>query len=444
MVYSNPVKKAYIFLFLFFVATASASLLLGFCRYKIISLPLYLISLLSARVVIICLKKNASIFIRMLETIKFSESVYVRQGKCASREYKDLFVLYREVHNKYCQENMENNKQQIFLQELFEQSSIGFILYDENGSVSFVNNSVKHIFGIRKLVNIKELNRTFPDIVGQIETSRSRKMIQVVREGRQFPLAIYKSNLYINRKQYNLLSVEDVSSEAAVLEHLSYQKILRVLIHEIVNSITPILSISQTVNKSISTLDNSDNQNKSSELVSRSLPVIERQCISLLFFIENFRDFIQQKEMNRSEFPVKDLFDHILQIFSDQFVQNKISVEFQCLNPEMKLSADKILLQHVFSNLVKNAVQAMLETSVSKLSLLAEKENDGRIRFTFIDNGCGIEEPNLDNIFTPFYSTREEGTGLGLSFCRQVILLHGGSLTVKSIPGKGTDFQIVL
>ncbi|MBP5340661.1 MAG: HAMP domain-containing histidine kinase [Prevotella sp.] len=214
--------------------------------------------------------------------------------------------------------------------------------------------------------------------------------------------------LRIDGQQRLVVALKDVSMLMQRQEMEAWQQLIRVLTHEIMNSLTPIISISETLT----------NENE-------AFAVINRRCHALLDFVESYRQLTRIKSPVRTTFPISELFEHIAGLYPQVHTQG-----------DGLLTADRCQLEQVLINLVKNAYESgatEVEVSVS---------NDSEIRVH--DNGCGMSPDVVDHAFIPFFTTKPTGTGIGLSLCRQIILKHGGTITVESHKGSGTTFTIKL
>ena len=227
--------------------------------------------------------------------------------------------------------------------------------------------------------------------------------------------------LRIDGKRRLIVALKDVSMLMQRQEMEAWQQLIRVLTHEIMNSLTPIISISETLAESLP-------QGEGQEGAS----VINRRCHSLLDFVESYRQLTRIKAPERTTFPIADLFAHLKALFP------KLSVPLPLkeVGGSALLCADRAQLEQVLINLIKNAY----ESGATKVELSVG--DDGTIRVK--DNGSGMSPDILEHAFIPFFTTKPTGTGIGLSLCRQIIFKHGGTITIDSQKGCGTTFIIKL
>ena len=240
-----------------------------------------------------------------------------------------------------------------------------------------------------------------------------------------------------------LLSVQNIKNELDDKELDSWRKLIRVMMHEIMNSITPITSLSE----SLAGYLYSDGKIKSPEEVNektiettiRGLEVIREQGKGLISFVDSYRKLTRLPKPEKKMFQVKNLIENI-NILSGSFDNsNNIKIEYIVEPDELEIFADEKLVSQVLINLVKNAFQANINNENAKVRILSNISESGRPEISVTDNGPGITEEILDKIFIPFFTTKEAGSGIGLSISRQIMQMHGGNLKVRSVPGTSTS-----
>lgn len=220
--------------------------------------------------------------------------------------------------------------------------------------------------------------------------------------------------LRIDGQQRLVVALKDVSMLMQRQEMEAWQQLIRVLTHEIMNSLTPIISISETLTHPTAP-----------EGTSEAFAVINRRCHSLLDFVESYRQLTRIKNPEKTTFPASELFAHVTALYPQVKTQG-----------EGMLTADRAQLEQVLINLVKNAC----ESGATEVQVIT----NGGDEICVCDNGSGMSPDVIDHAFIPFFTTKPAGTGIGLALCRQIILKHGGTISVDSQEGKGTTFTISL
>lgn len=247
-------------------------------------------------------------------------------------------------------------------------------------------------------------------------------------EGKELALA---SSMNEALASFRLRLYNSVIAEA---ETEAWQKLIRVLTHEIMNSIAPVISLSETVTERAAT--NGMNE-KDYEIMLQAMQTIHRRSKSLLGFVENYRKLTRLPTPSLRNFPVLALFQDIRLLFTEEAGCISFTVE----PADLSLYADRMLIEQVLINLVKNAVEACGETATPRIAVEASRQ-EGLTKITVTDNGSGIVPEAMDKVFVPFFTTKVKGSGIGLSLCRQVVNRHGGSISVISEVDKGTSFLL--
>ena len=308
-----------------------------------------------------------------------------------------LFYAYRETekeNEKLHTRLAESERQLQYLRQLTENVDTALFVCSTDGRIDWMNHTAKGLVS----------GPFLPASVLQAIAEHAE-----VVDG----CALSTVLLRIDGQRRLVVALKDVSMLMQRQEMEAWQQLIRVLTHEIMNSLTPIISISETLTDE-----------------NEAFAVINRRCHSLLDFVESYRQLTRIKAPERTTFPISDLFDHIKALFP------KVVTVLDGSSIEPQIKADRSQIEQVLINLIKNAY----ESGAQKVQVIINKEGELLVQ----DNGCGMSPDVLDHAFIPFYTTKSTGTGIGLSLCRQIILKHGGSIHVESEEGKGTTFTIKL
>lgn len=242
---------------------------------------------------------------------------------------------------------------------------------------------------------------------------------------------------------YKLVTMQNIASELEEKEFDAWQTLIRVLTHEIMNSVTPILSLSSTTNLIIKRqIENAPDENL--EDIREALETIEKRSKGLLSFVESYRRLTRIPNPDIKVVSVKELFSRLHILYEQTVADKTISLDFNCEPETLEMMADLDLIEQVLINLLKNAVEALEGVKDPAISVSAIIDYLGKINLKISDNGAGMSDEVREKIFIPFYTTKEEGSGIGLSLSRQIIRLHGGSISVQSTPNQGTVFTLIL
>ena len=267
-------------------------------------------------------------------------------------------------------------------------------------------------------------------------------LITIKNRNGTIQLLIKASSFISDNKELILLSVQDIKNELDKKELDSWHKLIRVMMHEIMNSITPITSLAGSLAGYFYTNGNvktpAEINEKTILTTIRGLEVIREQGQGLNIFVDSYRKLTQLPKPEKKLFLVKNLIENI-NILSGSFSHSQqIDLSYEVKPYGLQIMGDEKQISQVLINLVKNAFQSNTGNKNAKVRITSEIGNTGHPEIWVIDNGAGILEENMDKIFVPFFTTKKNGTGIGLSISRQIMQMHGGSLKIISIPGKTT------
>ncbi|WP_297094819.1 ATP-binding protein [uncultured Draconibacterium sp.] len=361
----------------------------------------------------------------------------------------DLNQSLQKVNSQIQQIYLENQKQEQYFQALLEHAATGMFTFNRKGFILHSNKLAKQLFEVDVLTHINQLERIDPKLfqtIKEIQPTEQRLITLHLKSG-IFQLLI-KSNSFISEKdELMLISVHDIKNQLDEKELESWRKLIRVMMHEIMNSITPVTSLSESLAgyfyKNGAMVSPEDINTKTIVTTIRGLEVIREQGKGLINFVESYRKITRLPAPEKKVFQVSNLIDHI-RILSSSF-ENADHVELSCnVTPEeLELHADEKQISQVLINLVKNAYQANEGNENAKITIKAMVNETGHPTISVTDNGPGISEELMDKIFVPFFTTKENGSGIGLSISRQIMQLHGGSLKMSSVPDKYTSAVLV-
>lgn len=349
------------------------------------------------------------------------------------RGFNEIILNFRLVR-------LDSEAEQRFFEATINHIQFGILAFDGNGKTELVNHAFLQLFQLQKIANISELELVAPGLAQwmatlDLETEALRK-VQV--KGTPSQLLFLASRIKILGRDISLVSVRDISREIDQNELDAWQKLMRVLRHEILNSMTPIRLLAGNI---AGTLRTGMSAGEIKEMKT-GLETIHRRASGLSKFLDVYSNLYRVPELEIKWCRVCDLLQRIESLFGEQLKSQKVQISLHCKDEEMKISMDERLIEQVLMNLVKNALEALSETPHAEITLSAGKtENEVFLKVS--DNGPGIPPGQLDHIFIPFYTTREEGSGVGLSFAQHIMRLHQGRIQLTSLPGKGSEFQLV-
>lgn len=359
--------------------------------------------------------------------------------------FRDLGLRLEQISNLFQKERREKEAQNNYLNYLIEQIGVGIITYGDDGSIDLINPAAKAIFANRNIPELASLNKYNPEfekLIKELELNE-KTLIRIIVQNELFYLTVQKSLFKLEDKFYGLISFQDINSELDKKELDAWQKIIRVLTHEIMSSISPVTSLSQHL------LNKIHDPNKPGivqepdailmEDLAEGLEIINTRGEGLMEFVSHYHSLTHLPIPVLEEVQLNPFLDRILNLIEPECTKNDIVIKLD-VGGSVQISIDPQLIEQVLLNLIRNSIQALEEISTGKSISITSGSDVTGVQILVRDNGCGIDIDNMDNIFIPFYTTRTKGSGIGLSFAKQIMRLHNGQISVKSDIGKGAEF----
>jgi len=359
---------------------------------------------------------------------------------------KELYKSMNKVNHQIQQLKIENRQQEQYFRTLLEHLAAGIITYNDKGFILHANSSAKKLLSIDVLTHIQQIERKDLKLFETIRNIKpyERKLIAVAAEGGEIQLSLKATSFKTNENELVILSIQDIKNELDEKEIESWMKLIRVLMHEIMNSITPITSLSESLSKIYSIGGNpvlpEQVSAKTIATTLQGLNVIKEQGKGLMSFVESYRKLTKVPDPEKKLFRVSDLMSRVQILYNSLDNSNKTDLSVSLNYPDLEIFADQNLISQVLINLLKNALEANESNNNGTIKIVASKGINDHPEICVIDNGPGIPEENIDEIFVPFFTTRQNGSGIGLSISRQIMRVHGGNLKVRSVPDKETVF----
>ena len=384
------------------------------------------------------------------ELNQFVESVHYRDFsrsfdvKHAPIEIQPLRQGFNEINTTFKVISKEKETQYQYLQKILELVDTGIISYEEDGGkIVWMNESLKRMMQLPYLKTIHSMARRDEALYKQIISLKpgDGRIATAHLETSSFKVLMSATAFQTEGKIYKLIAFQNVNEALDETESKAWQKLLSVLTHEIMNSVAPISSLADTLKhrlqQSVAVLSNESGSVDDLEL---GIETIKRRSEGLLKFAETYRNLNKITTLNLKRVFVRDIFENLLQLMQPTMEQKKIEIETILKDPDLSLEADTSLLEQVLINLVVNAIEAVKEKPHPRIVLSAYLNNNRKPVIKVADNGNGMPAEILDKIFVPFFSTKKSGSGIGLSLCKQIMMLHKGNIQVQSIEGEGTAF----
>lgn len=383
---------------------------------------------------------------RFLESVKYSDFIsgFATDNKLG-KSFKDLNIAFNEVLEAFRKARSEKEEHWQYLNTIVQQIRTGILSFDSTGNIQLMNSNAKRFLDISRLKNIKELININPELYHAINSAEPGKS-ESYKKGYDLYLTIQATQLRIRGADVKLVTLQNIQHELQRQELEAWQNLTRVLRHEIMNSITPISSLTSTL---LDVLDH-DMEKKGNyfELkeegasdLREGLSTIENRSRGLIKFIDAYREYTSLPKPKIATIKLNDLIEDVAQLMKTELKKTNIDFQHTCSSPYLTIQADVELIEQVLINLLKNAIEALGETLQPKLELKGGYDENS-VKIEVIDNGSGVIQEALQHIFVPFYSTKKKGSGIGLSLSRQIMQMHNGSITVESEPDIRTIFTL--
>ncbi len=396
------------------------------------------------------LEKSNREIIHFLESIHYDDftNTYPEKKGKSSRDL--LYHEFNEILKKFREIRADNEAQHQYLKTIVQHIGIGIITFDDEGEVQIMNNAAKKLLDMKMIKNIRQISRQHENLTESFLDLKTggRDLVKVTKNDDEVQLAVYAIELSLRGKQFKLISLQNIQSELEEKEMEAWQNLIRVLTHEIMNSVTPISSLAAMMESDLSEFLNTEMdinklQDDTIEDFYLSVKTIHNRSESLIKFVSDFRNMTRIKLPNLECHEVEELISHVLILLKPDVEASNISVNVS-IKPELTINIDKEQIEQVVINVVKNAIQALAsgEKEHKALTITAMPYPTGGAFINIADNGTGIEEEALKKIFIPFFTTKKNGSGIGLSLSKQIMRNHGGNISAKSQIGEGTEFLL--
>jgi two-component system nitrogen regulation sensor histidine kinase NtrY len=362
------------------------------------------------------------------------------------KSFRELYQSMNRVNQQIQQLKIENRQQEQYFRILIEHLATGIITYNEKGFILHANSSAKKLLSTDALTHLQQIERIDRKLFQTIISIKplERRLVAINNEQSEIQLSLKATSFRTKDNELIILSIQDIKNELDEKEVESWMKLIRVLMHEIMNSITPITSLSESLShiyskEGIPVLPEAMTT-KTIVTTLQGLNVIKEQGKGLMSFVESYRKLTRVPEPVKKLFKVADLLSRVQILYCSLERSDRIELSLSLKDPDLEIFADQNLISQVLINLVKNALEANENNPEGKIIINAGNGSNNHPEICVIDNGPGISEENLDEIFVPFFTTHQNGSGIGLSISKQIMRVHGGNLNARSVPNKETVF----
>ncbi|HZY79689.1 MAG TPA: ATP-binding protein [Cyclobacteriaceae bacterium] len=381
-----------------------------------------------------------------LDAIRFDDLSSSFKTDSQDPTVQRLHQELNEALSKLRVSRKEKDSEYQFFKNIVQHVGIGILTFKRDGSIQIINSAAKRLLKVTRADSVEDLREVDDALVESILKLKTggRELIRLKTGDETVQLSIFAIELTLRDEEVKLISMSNIQSELDEKEMEAWQNLVRVLTHEIMNSVTPISSLAGIVEEELDRKIRYEQDIKNDELgdMHLSLQTISRRSAGLIRFVKEFRNLTHIPKPKLAEIPVKPLLEEMAMLHKKELADHGVAITCSVEPDNLFILADKTMIEQVLINLIKNAIQAFDDQPDKRIDLIARSSEKGRAIISVKDNGSGIDNEALEKIFIPFFSTKKTGSGIGLSLSKQIMLQHEGRITVKSKLGEGTEFVL--
>lgn len=361
--------------------------------------------------------------------------------------FEDLGETFTHILDRFRDDRKQHETELRHLKALLEHVPVPLISVYHDNTVVLWNNSARRLFGTVHVTHVSDLRQFGDEFFRHVSTIEAgQRLLTIFRtDGMEQRLTVSASELTIANKIERLISLMNIQSELDGVQLSAWQDLVRVLTHEIMNSITPVASLAKTA---VDLVDDASSKVKDQEVVEEladardAVDTVARRSDGLMAFVSSYRQLTRPPAPEKSRFALRDLFRDVERIIQQELPP---TIELRCtVDPEeLDIQADRQLIEQILINLLQNSQHALEGQDAGTITLASRLNKRGHVIIEVLDNGPGVPEENASRIFVPFYTTRREGSGVGLALSRQIMIAHGGTISFANRPEGGAAFTLV-
>lgn len=381
-----------------------------------------------------------------LDSIQFDDLSYSFKTESDDPAVKRLHQELNEAMLKLRNSRREKDSEFLFFKNIVMHVGIGLIVFKEDGNIEIFNSAARKLLRINRAENLNDLKVVSETLVNVFEKLKTggRELTRLKIGEELVQLSIYAIELTLRGENVKLISIQNIQSELEEKEMEAWQNLVRVLTHEIMNSVTPISSLAGIVEEELKPYVREDyfeplSKDQLSD-IHLSLQTISKRSDGLIHFVKEFRSLTSIPKPRPVQLNIRELLEELTILHKRDLSDRNIQLSISVYPEDLTISADKNMVEQVLINLLRNAIQSFEDQENKLIEIKAVVNEKSRPVISIRDNGTGIDPEAMEKIFIPFFTTKKTGSGIGLSLSRQIMRQHQGTLTVKSTVGKGTEF----
>jgi two-component system, NtrC family, nitrogen regulation sensor histidine kinase NtrY len=385
---------------------------------------------------------------RFFRSIRYEDFAQGYRDEGLGPSFSELRAVLADVTAALRKTRAEKEENAQYLQTVVQHVGLGLLVFQPDGTVELINAAAKQLLRTPWLKTIAALR---PRSEALVETllrlaPKEQAFVKIEDEKEPLLLSLYAAEFRLHGREFKLVSLQNIHRELEEKEMEAWQKLIRVMTHEIMNSVTPISTLASTINDLVRAQASDEGDGPEEAETRRDIQLaaqtIEKRSRGLLHFVDAFRSLTLLPKPSPARFVLKDLLARVGRLMNAHLAEKNIAFSIQVEPEGLELDADPELIEQVLINLLLNARQAVEGRPGAEIRVKGFLNERGRIIVQVIDNGPGIPPENIEKVFIPFYSTKTGGSGIGLSLSRQIMRLHKGTIHVHSEPGQQTVFTL--
>ena len=382
-----------------------------------------------------------------LESVKYRDYSRLFNDATGPKDLRKLHQQFNVVLNTIKEVNQENVLQNIYLQKVLELANTGIIAYNTRSNrILWINDSARELLNVPAFRNIEFLQSRKPDFYRTIIENKHFESSIVTTSIEEEKLRLLVSDaIFRNEKEdIRILVLQNMDETLEQTESDAWKKLLRVMTHEIMNSIAPIHSLSETLKLQLTEQQNHrETDLPDTNDILWGIESIRKRSEGLMQFAKTYRSLHRITQLHLQQVSVKALLDDMVHLLGPSIEQKGITLETSVTPEHLLLDIDQPLIEQVLINLVKNAMESLQDIEDGRISITAFNNARGHTVIRVTDNGPGIPEEIRENIFIPFYTSKKSGSGIGLSLCKEIMLLHRGKIQLENTETPGTTMSLI-
>lgn len=385
---------------------------------------------------------------RFIDSITFEDFTITFPRRGTGNKFGRLYKAFNTFIENQKREHAQREAHLHLINTMINQISTGVFVASEKGEVSLMNTAAVETLGLPKFQNLAKFREKIPDLFDWTDekVGRNKKLVTIASEEEFKTLSVYFTSLKIRGEVFRIWSFQDIKEELGEKELEAWNKLISILTHEIMNSVTPILSLSESVinllEKDGEPVSQKEIDEETLQDVHTALQTINKRSNGLLKFVHDYRRLTKIPVPEIIAVSCQELLSSLVRLMEGQFNERDIEVETFVPNPKLSVLADEKMLEQVLINLLHNSCDAVKTSDRKRIKISAYQEEQNKV-LEVADSGSGISKEVLEKIFVPFFTTKPNGSGIGLSLSKQMVNAMGGTLKISSKENTGTVVKLI-